>query len=199
MLSDCEIVAVGIRVGFSYANYATWLDKEEVAQEAATLALEIIKNEYKYEFDSGDNKKIESWLGWRVKNRLIDWQRMQKVLYSGRQNPDRGKSIRVRLEEYDEIKHGVGVFDLGYWFIEEINSRPLPSAKGKVKRIYTLSEREKEILTLLATGNTRNETAIACSISLETVKSHCKNIMAKQQSRNTAHAVAIALRKGEIQ
>ncbi len=57
-----------------------------------------------------------------------------------------------------------------------------------------LSEREHEILLLLASGHDGAQIAVRCSIALSTVKSHIASIFAKLNARNARHAVAIALR-----
>lgn len=52
-----------------------------------------------------------------------------------------------------------------------------------------LTEREKEVLSLIAQGLTDKEIADEMEISLHTVKTHRKNILSKTSSRNTAEAV----------
>lgn len=52
-----------------------------------------------------------------------------------------------------------------------------------------LTEREKEVLSLIAQGLTDKEIADKMNISLHTVKTHRKNILTKTDSRNTAEAV----------
>lgn len=55
-----------------------------------------------------------------------------------------------------------------------------------------LSERETEVLTLLATGQTNAEVASALFISVGTVKSHSANIYRKLEAKNRTEAVARA-------
>ena len=62
----------------------------------------------------------------------------------------------------------------------------------------TLSEREREILQLLAEGFHTEEVARRIGLSVETVKSDTKRVIAKLQADSRTHAVAIALRRALI-
>jgi DNA-binding NarL/FixJ family response regulator len=61
-----------------------------------------------------------------------------------------------------------------------------------------LSRRQKEILTLIAEGATSKEIASKLSISLATVETHRRNLMAKLHIRNVAGLVVFAFRAGLI-
>jgi DNA-binding NarL/FixJ family response regulator len=59
-----------------------------------------------------------------------------------------------------------------------------------------ISGREKEILTLIANGRTSKEIASALFISIFTVDTHRRNLMAKIGARNTAGVIRYALAHG---
>ena len=61
-----------------------------------------------------------------------------------------------------------------------------------------LSEREREILQLLAEGYHTEEIARRIGLSVETVKSDTKRVIGKLQADTRTHAVAIALRQSLI-
>jgi PAS domain S-box-containing protein len=61
-----------------------------------------------------------------------------------------------------------------------------------------LTQREREVMTLVASGLQSGEMAELLFLSPETVKSHVQNAMGKLGSRTRAHAVAIALVTGQI-
>ncbi|MEA2346386.1 MAG: hypothetical protein QOG62_173 [Thermoleophilaceae bacterium] len=61
-----------------------------------------------------------------------------------------------------------------------------------------LTEREREVLTLVASGLKSGEIAEHLFLSSETVKSHVQNIMSKLGVHTRAHAVALALVTGQI-
>lgn len=61
-----------------------------------------------------------------------------------------------------------------------------------------LTEREHEVLELVAAGLQNSNIAERLFVSAETVKSHLRNILFKLDARTRAQAVAIALRAGQI-
>ena len=66
---------------------------------------------------------------------------------------------------------------------------PPKGSRGKLTR------RHREILQLLADGESTTVAARELGLSEETVKTHMKNTMARLGARNRTHAVAIALRE----
>ena len=75
--------------------------------------------------------------------------------------------------------------------VEAAQHLPDVEAKG-------LSEREQEVLALLAQGHTNQEIADRLVISLNTVKSHVKHIYITLDVRNRSEATAKALELGLI-
>lgn len=69
---------------------------------------------------------------------------------------------------------------------------PPPGSRGKLTR------RQREILQLLADGESTTFAARRLGLSEETVKTHTKNALARLGARNRSHAVAIALRESLI-
>jgi DNA-binding NarL/FixJ family response regulator len=59
-----------------------------------------------------------------------------------------------------------------------------------------LSEREKQVLELVARGNSNKRIATMLSLSVETVKGHVKSIFGKLGARDRTHAVTIGLDRG---
>lgn len=63
----------------------------------------------------------------------------------------------------------------------------------------SLTQRELEILRLMATAHTTREIADRLSIGVETVRTHVKNILHKLGTPNRTQAVLAALRQGLIE
>lgn len=61
-----------------------------------------------------------------------------------------------------------------------------------------LTEREIEVLRLVALGNANKRIADHLCISEETVRSHMRNILSKLGANDRTHAVTIALKRGII-
>jgi DNA-binding NarL/FixJ family response regulator len=64
--------------------------------------------------------------------------------------------------------------------------------------IDALSEREIQVLRLVAEGNSNRGAAVRLGVTEDTVKGHMKNILAKLQANDRTHAVTIALQRGII-
>lgn len=77
------------------------------------------------------------------------------------------------------------------------SSRYVDPAASRSRR-SVLTKRQREILQLLADGNSTAAVALRLGLSAETVRTHAKAILARLKARDRAHAVAIALRSGLI-
>jgi DNA-binding NarL/FixJ family response regulator len=62
----------------------------------------------------------------------------------------------------------------------------------------TLSERERQVLSLVAQGATNKQIATDLVISVRTVEAHIGNAMAKLQARSRAEAITRAIQRGTI-
>ena len=69
---------------------------------------------------------------------------------------------------------------------------PPKGSRGKLTR------RQREIMQLLADGESTTFAARSLGLSEETVKTHTKNALARLGARNRTHAVAIALRESLV-
>jgi DNA-binding NarL/FixJ family response regulator len=76
--------------------------------------------------------------------------------------------------------------------------RPALLSRRSTERLKSLSNREREILDLLAQGLTGEQVAERLVLSAETVKTHIRNAMSKLEAHTRVHAIAIALREGYI-
>ncbi len=86
----------------------------------------------------------------------------------------------------------------GKAFVDPSLSPMLLIKEGTPTAEQSLSEREREILQLLAEGYHTEEVGRRIGLSVETVKSDTKRVIAKLQADTRTHAVAIALRRALI-
>ena len=88
----------------------------------------------------------------------------------------------------------------GEVFIQpEIASRALREMmRPATSTIESLSEREREVLVLLAQGESNKDIAEKLFITEGTVKNHVSNVLAKLQAENRTQAADIARRKGLV-
>jgi len=75
----------------------------------------------------------------------------------------------------------------------------LEQMRGGGRPANTLSEREKEVLTLIAKGYSNKEIADRLMISVKTVETHKSNVMEKLGLRSRPELVKFAMQKGLLQ
>ena len=96
-----------------------------------------------------------------------------------------------------ELLAALGAVAEGRGFVDERIRRVL-LARETTDRIAALSEREREVLDMIADGLTGEEIAKRLFLSPETIRTHLRNAMTKLEATTRAHAIAIALREGVI-
>ncbi len=69
---------------------------------------------------------------------------------------------------------------------------------GQLAETASLTPREAEVMGLVALGANTSEIAERLAIRQETARTHAKNAMQKLGARSRAHAVALALSRGEL-
>jgi two-component system, NarL family, nitrate/nitrite response regulator NarL len=73
-----------------------------------------------------------------------------------------------------------------------------PEEENAVLRIRQLTARERDVLTLLVRGTSSGAIARELSVSINTVRSHVQNILAKLQVHSRLEAAAFAVRYGAV-
>jgi DNA-binding CsgD family transcriptional regulator len=71
-------------------------------------------------------------------------------------------------------------------------------APGQSRSPELLTERERQVLNLVAMGMGSTWIASALDVSTHTVETHVRHCLAKLGARNRAHAIALGVRAGEI-
>ena len=79
--------------------------------------------------------------------------------------------------------------------VERYVERP-PADASPSPALAALSPREREVLDLMARGLTNGEIAETLVVSLPTVKTHVRSILAKLDARDRVHAVLLAHQHG---
>jgi len=96
----------------------------------------------------------------------------------------------------DELEQAIRAVAAGEDYLDPRLSPLL--AKAGSGRTHVLSPREREVLGLLSQGLSGEDAAKRLFLSSETVRTHVRNAMSKLGATTRAHAVALALQRGEI-
>jgi DNA-binding NarL/FixJ family response regulator len=104
-------------------------------------------------------------------------------------------------EDLDLIKAVKAVGQGGSFFSPSVSKVLLagylgdPTGKEVEDNLALLTDREREVLQLIAEGKTNKEVANLLSVSINTVETHRKHVMEKLDLHNTAELVRFAVRK----
>jgi DNA-binding NarL/FixJ family response regulator len=97
----------------------------------------------------------------------------------------------------EEIARGIRTLYGGGSYLEpRVASKLMAEVSSPRKSLTLLSEREREVLHLVADGLPTKQIAVQLSISERTVKFHVNSIFHKLGADNRAQAVALAAQRG---
>ncbi len=118
-----------------------------------------------------------------------------ELLYDGLDSGARGYALKAG--SIDELLSAVERVAGGGTYVDPRLDRVLLSEHA-TSRLPNLSPREREIMHLMAEGGTAQDVGAQLGVSVETVRTHVRNVIRKLQARNRVHAIAIALQRGDI-
>ncbi len=132
---------------------------------------------------------------------LLFYPDLRVVLYTGETEPalvtaalDAGaRGYVLKAGTFDELLSAIAQVGGGGAYVDPRLDRSAAPAAGRV-----LSPREREVIGLMAEGLTADQIGTRLGVSVETVRTHVRNVIRKLQARNRVHAIAIALERGEV-
>jgi DNA-binding NarL/FixJ family response regulator len=135
----------------------------------------------------------------------LPWNKTAIVIYSGFGDRelllhalDVGVRGFVQKEApLEEVVRAIRLVSQGEIYIDPVLSAVLVSPEA-ANRLKTLTPRQREVLALVADGNTTAQVARALFITHDTVRAHLRNAMETLQADTRTHAVAKALRQSLI-
>lgn len=77
-------------------------------------------------------------------------------------------------------------------------TRRTPNATADLRRLSALTDRERQVLALIAEGRSQKQIASELSISVKTVGTHVQNLLSKLGLHTRVEAVALAVRAGDV-
>jgi DNA-binding NarL/FixJ family response regulator len=119
-----------------------------------------------------------------------------ELLYSGLDSGARGYALKAG--SMAELVGAIERIASGGSYVDPRLDRILLSPRATAQ-VPQLSPREREIMHLMAEGRTAEAIGQELSVSVETVRTHVRNVIRKLQARNRVHAIALALMRGEIE
>jgi len=130
--------------------------------------------------------------------------RLGVVLYTGTDDLDileeavatGARGFALKTSEPETTLRAVRAVAAGGTFVDPEVSRRLDARPGDRRRV--LSVREREVLARLAEGQSIEDIAAELVLSTETIRTHVRNAMGKLETRTRAHAIVVALRRGEL-
>ncbi len=105
---------------------------------------------------------------------------------------------------FDELEHAIRVVidnktyvnpQIASLVVESLVSQPSAINTG-TQSFSLLTEREREVLQLIADGNSTKQIASQLNVSAKTIESHRRQVMGKLNMRNVAELTKFAIREG---
>jgi DNA-binding NarL/FixJ family response regulator len=118
-----------------------------------------------------------------------------ELLYQGLDSGARGYALKAGSTE--ELVRAIEQVAAGGSYVDPRLDRVLLSPRATA-HVARLSPRERETMHLIAEGLTAEAVGAQLGMSVETVRTHVRNVVRKLEARNRVHAIALALERGEI-
>ncbi len=123
-------------------------------------------------------------------------------LFNSRRRSLSGLFIHPRVDVIAMLREmareqNISIEELATDYLEEISIERYQSTNANVQNWESLSERQQEVAALACLGKTNAEIAEGLAISLETVKTHMKEILRKFNVRGR-HQLRYILRKWDF-
>jgi DNA-binding NarL/FixJ family response regulator len=140
-----------------------------------------------------------------TKRLLAHRPRMGIVLYTGDADADLlfggldsgARGYALKTGSMSELVGAIERVAGGGSYVDPRLDRVLLSERS-TSRLPQLSPRERQITHLMAEGRTAEAIGEELGVSVETVRTHVRNVIRKLRARNRVHAIALALERGDI-
>lgn len=198
MIDDHEMVRIGVSAFLSVQPDIEVVGEASNGKEGAELALKlkpdiILMDLVMDEMDGIESTKmiLNAWPEARIMivTSFLDDEKVYPALEAG------AVSYILKTSNASEIADAIRSTHKGQSVLEpEVTDKMMTRMKEKNKRALheQLTNREREILLLIATGKTNQEIADQLFIGLKTVKTHVSNILGKLEIQDRTQAAIYA-------
>lgn len=121
-----------------------------------------------------------------------DPQVLEDALASG------ARGFTLKTSDPDTMLNAVRAVAAGGTFVDPGVRHLIDARRTGPPPERVLSVREREVLAHLAEGRSIEDIAGELVLSTETIRTHVRNAMGKLGTRTRAHAIVVALRRGEL-
>lgn len=137
---------------------------------------------------------------------LARWPRLGILFYTGHADAETladglaagARGYLLKAGSTVELVDAIGVVASGGRYLDPRLDASRPSAMLPAQSGKGLSPREREVLQLMAEGDTAEVIGTHLGISIDTVRTHVRNAIHNLDARNRVHAIAVALEHGDI-
>lgn len=198
LIDDHEMVRIGVSAFLSVQPDIEVVGEASNGKEGAELALKlkpdiILMDLVMDEMDGIESTKmiLNAWPEARIMivTSFLDDEKVYPALEAG------AVSYILKTSNASEIADAIRSTHKGQSVLEpEVTDKMMTRMKEKNKRALheQLTNREREILLLIATGKTNQEIADQLFIGLKTVKTHVSNILGKLEIQDRTQAAIYA-------
>jgi DNA-binding NarL/FixJ family response regulator len=129
------------------------------------------------------------------------------LLYTGMDDPNvledalasGARGFTLKTSDADTLLNAVRAVAAGGTFVDPgVRDKLARASADAPARERVLTVREREVLSRLAEGVSIEDIAAELVLSTETIRTHVRNAMGKLGTRTRAHAIVVALRRGEL-
>lgn len=201
---DHEMVRIGVSAYLSAQPDIEVIAEADDGAPAVTLALElkpdiILMDLVMKEMDGIEATKqiIEEWPEAKIiiVTSFLDDEKVYPALEAG------ATSYMLKTSKADEIAKAIRATYAGQSILEpEVTGKIMSKMRNKQETELhdDLTEREMEVLLLIAQGKSNQEIADELFIALKTVKVHVSNILGKLEVQDRTQAVIYAFKHGLV-
>lgn len=130
--------------------------------------------------------------------KIIGLSTFHQGSYIARMMESGASGYLIKNASTDEIKFAIRSVFKGEIYLSQEARQQLEAKQNQEKHQAVLTRRELEVLRLIADGLTNPQIAKQLFVSIDTVDSHRKNLLAKTQCNNTAALVRYAFENGWV-
>lgn len=137
---------------------------------------------------------------------LRRWPGLGVILYTGYSDATQvtsgldcgARGYLLKAGSTAELVDAIELIASGGTYVDPRLNVVAPSPRESAPPPGQLSPREREILRLMAEGDTAEAISDGLGLSTDTIRTHVRNIVRKLEARNRVHAIALAIERGEI-